>query len=174
MSIELSSLVHDVADYPQPGVLFKDITPLLASAEGFREAVDRLVESAPPRIDLVLGMEARGFLFAAPVALALGAGLVPIRKPGKLPGEIYRESFELEYGLETLTMRVDAIHPGARVLIVDDVLATGGTVAATAALAHRSGAELAGVSVVVELSQLGGRQRLAKAGIDRVTSVLHA
>jgi len=172
MSLDLSSLVHDVVDYPKPGVLFKDITPLLASARGFQETVDHLVSGAPPDIDLVLGMEARGFIFAAPVALALGVGFVPIRKPGKLPGELYRESFELEYGQETLTMRVDAVGRGARVLIVDDVLATGGTVAATAGLVGQSGAELAGVSVVVELSALGGRQRLSGAGIDQVTSLL--
>ncbi|HMR48698.1 MAG TPA: adenine phosphoribosyltransferase [Arachnia sp.] len=172
MSVDLSSLVHDVADYPKPGVLFKDITPLLASARGFQETIDHLVDGAPPRIDLVLGMEARGFIFAAPVALALGAGFVPVRKPGKLPGELYCESFELEYGQETLTMRADAVGPGARVLVIDDVLATGGTVSATAGLVAQSGAELVAVSVVVELSALGGRQRLSEAGIDQVTSLL--
>ena len=125
----VSSLIADVPDWPKPGVVFKDITPLLASPEGFRQAVDAIVASAPEAIDVVVGMEARGFIFAAPVALALGAGFVPVRKPGKLPRPVLSESFDLEYGTATLTMHADALVTGARVLVVDDVLATGGTVA---------------------------------------------
>ncbi|MDF1489396.1 adenine phosphoribosyltransferase [Tessaracoccus caeni] len=172
MSIDIGALVRDFPDYPLPGVLFKDITPLLASAEGFRAAIDQLVAGAPEGVDYVVGMEARGFIFAAPVALALGAGFVPVRKPGKLPGELFEESYQLEYGSETLTMRTDAIRPGSRVMIVDDVLATGGTVAATAALLRQAGAELAQIAVVVELTELSGRERLAAAGIDAFSALL--
>ena len=130
----ITSLIRDVPDFPSPGVVFKDITPLLSSAQGLTAAVDDLVAAAPPAIDVVVGMEARGFIFAAPVALALGAGFVPVRKPGKLPGPTYSETFSLEYGQETLTVHRDAIRPGARVLVIDDVLATGGTIGATAGL----------------------------------------
>lgn len=166
------SLITDVPDWPQPGVMFKDITPLLASPEGFRQAVDAIAESAPDGIDFVVGMEARGFIFAAPVALRLRAGFVPVRKPGKLPREVLSESFALEYGTETLTMHVDAMVAGARVLVVDDVLATGGTIAATSALLTRLGAELVHVSVLLELTTLGGRARLAEAGIDSCSAVV--
>ena len=164
----VSSLIADVPDWPKPGVVFKDITPLLASPEGFRQAVDAIVASAPEAIDVVVGMEARGFIFAAPVALALGAGFVPVRKPGKLPRPVLSESFDLEYGTATLTMHADALVTGARVLVVDDVLATGGTVAATAALLKRLGAEL----VHLELTALGGRERLADQGISSCSAVL--
>lgn len=170
----VGALVADVADFPRPGVVFKDITPLLASPQGFQAAVTELVTNAPREIDVVVGMEARGFIFAAPMALALGAGFVPVRKPGKLPGETISESFELEYGFETLSVHRDAIRRGARVLVVDDVLATGGTVGATAALLTQMGAELVHVSVLIELSSLGGRARLAAMGIDNLTSVLTA
>ncbi|MCC2592992.1 adenine phosphoribosyltransferase [Tessaracoccus sp. OS52] len=168
----VASLIRDVPDFPKPGVVFKDITPLLASPEGFRDAVTEIIDSAPGDIDVVVGMEARGFIFAAPVALALGAGFVPVRKPGKLPGEVLTESFELEYGTEALSVHADAILPHARVLVVDDVLATGGTVGATAALLKRLGAELVHVSVVVELASLGGRQRLLERGIDSCSAIL--
>ncbi|GAA4902692.1 adenine phosphoribosyltransferase [Tessaracoccus lubricantis] len=168
----VAELIRDVPDFPKPGVVFKDITPLLASAQGFRAAVTELVATAPERIDVVVGMEARGFVFAAPVALELGAGFVPVRKPGKLPGEVISHSFELEYGFETLTMHRDAIRPGARVLVVDDVLATGGTVGATAALLKEMGAELVHVSVVMELGFLGGHARLAELGIDNCTALV--
>jgi len=168
----IGGLIVDVPDFPKPGVVFKDITPLLASHEGFQATVDALVASAPQGIDVVVGMEARGFIFAAPVALALGAGFVPVRKPGKLPGETISHSFELEYGSETLTMHRDAIRPGARVLVVDDVLATGGTIGATAELLKRLGADLVHVSVVMELSFLDGRSRLSEAGIDNCTALV--
>lgn len=168
----VSSLIADVPDWPRTGVVFKDITPLLASPEGFRQAVDAIVASAPEAIDVVVGMEARGFIFAAPVALVLGAGFVPVRKPGKLPRPVLSESFDLEYGTATLTMHADALVTGARVLVVDDVLATGGTVAATAALLKRLGAELVHVSVLLELAALGGRERLADQGISSCSAVL--
>lgn len=168
----IGELIVDVPDFPKPGVVFKDITPLLASPQGLQAAVTELVTTAPKHIDMVVGMEARGFIFAAPVALALGAGFVPVRKPGKLPGEIISHSYELEYGHETLTIHRDAIRPGSRVLVVDDVLATGGTVGATAALLGELGADLVHVSVVMELSFLPGRRRLRELGIDNYTSLV--
>ncbi|RMB58757.1 adenine phosphoribosyltransferase [Tessaracoccus antarcticus] len=168
----LASLIRDVPDFPQPGVVFKDITPLLASAKGFQASIDELVASAPADIDVVVGMEARGFIFAAPVALALGAGFVPVRKPGKLPGDVVSQGFDLEYGSTELNMHRDAIVSGARVLVVDDVLATGGTIGATARLLEQLGAELVHVSVLMELEFLGGRARLESLGIRNCSAVL--
>lgn len=146
--------------------------PLLRSPRGFRAAVDALVSASPADVDLVVGMEARGFIFAAPVALALGAGLVPVRKPGKLPGPVISESYALEYGHNTLAIPEDALAQGHRVLVVDDVLATGGTIAATAALLHRMGAELVHVAVLMELGFLGGRATLASHGVDHCSAIL--
>ena len=168
----IGSLIRDIPDFPKPGVLFKDITPLLASPSGYRAAVAELAASAPAGIDVVVGMEARGFIFAGPVALELGAGFVPVRKPGKLPGDVYTQTFSLEYGDETLAVHTDAIMSGSRVLVIDDVLATGGTVGATAALIHRLGAELVHVSVLLELSFLGGRKHLSDLGIAATSAVL--
>lgn len=170
----IANLIRDVPDFPREGVVFKDITPLLASPGGFAAAVVELVNSSPreENVDVVVGMEARGFIFAAPVALALGAGFVPVRKPGKLPGDVVSETFALEYGTETLTVHSDAIHPGAKVLIVDDVLATGGTVVATAKLLRQLGAEIVGVSVLMELGFLGGRNLLVENGLTQVNAVL--
>ena len=165
-------LIRDVPDWPKPGVVFKDITPLLGDARGFCAAVDELVALAPGPIDLVVGMEARGFIFAAPVALELGAGFVPVRKPGKLPGRVDEQSFALEYGHETLTIHTDALWPGARVMVIDDVLATGGTVGATAALIKRQGAELVHVAVLMELGFLDGRARLTELGADALSAVV--
>lgn len=165
-------LIRDVPDWPKPGVVFKDITPLLADAAGFATAIDELVALAPEPIDIVVGMEARGFIFAAPVALRLGAGFVPVRKPGKLPGAVHEESFALEYGHETLTIHTDALWPGARVMVIDDVLATGGTIAATASLIKRQGAELVHVAVLMELGFLPGRERLAASGVDTLSAVV--
>lgn len=166
------SKIRDVPDWPKPGVVFKDITPLLSDADAFQAAVDELVASAPGRIDVVVGMEARGFIFAAPVALQLHAGFVPVRKPGKLPGEVHSEQFALEYGHETLTILTDALWPGARVMVIDDILATGGTVGATASLIKRMGAELVHVSVLMELGFLNGRDALSESGIDRISAVV--
>lgn len=152
-------LIRDVPDFPKPGVLFKDITPLLADHDAFTAVVGAL-SAGHGRVDKVVGMEARGFLFAAPVALALGCGLVPVRKPGKLPWETRSVSYDLEYGSETLAMHVDGVEPGERVLLVDDVLATGGTAAATADLVRHAGGEVVGLAVLLELSFLGGRDRV--------------
>lgn len=168
----LAALVVDVPDFPEPGVGFKDITPLLASPQGFADAVRALVGCSPADINVVVGMEARGFIFGAAVALELGAGFVPVRKPGKLPRASLTETYTLEYESTSLSVHADALAPGARVLIVDDVLATGGTVAAAATLVRRLGGELAGVSVLMELEFLGGRRRLAEAGIPDVQAVL--
>jgi len=162
---ELFGYIRNVPDYPQPGVLFRDITPLLAASEAFTEVVQAM--AAPwldAGIDEVAGIEARGFILAAPVALALGAGFVPVRKQGKLPGPTRTVSYDLEYGQAVLEARADAFRPGGRVLVVDDVLATGGTVAATMDLVRDGGAEIAGVGVLMELLELGGRDRVT--GVD--------
>jgi len=155
----ISSRIRDIPDYPQPGIVFKDITPLLADGKAFAAAVAAMA-AGHGRIDKVVGIEARGFILAAPVALSLGAGFVPVRKQGKLPGVSYAESYQLEYGTATIEVHTDAIGPGERVLIVDDVLATGGTAAATTSLVRRSGAEVAGISVLLELGFLDGRASL--------------
>ena len=170
--VDLASLVVDVPDFPRPGVVFKDVTPLLASAEGLAAAVEAMVAAAPSGVDVVVGLEARGFLFGPPVALALGVGFAPVRKPGKLPRESVEVSYALEYGEETLSLHVDAVGPGDRVLVVDDVLATGGTAVAAAGLVRRLGAEVVGVSVLLELTFLPGRALLAEHGLDRVSAVL--
>ncbi|BCQ02695.1 adenine phosphoribosyltransferase [Cutibacterium avidum] len=168
----ITGLIRDVPDFPEPGVTFKDITPLLANANGYAAAISELVDTTPRGVDVVLGMEARGFMFAGPVALSLGAGFVPVRKPGKLPGDVYSQSFVLEYGSATLTVHQDAVQPGSKVLIVDDILATAGTVGATASLVEKLGGELVGVSVLMELSALGGREKLDRAGIGPVNAVI--
>jgi adenine phosphoribosyltransferase len=168
----VASLIRDVPDFPKPGVVYKDITPLLADPVGYKASIDALVEAAPHGIDVVVGMEARGFVFAAPVALALGVGFVPVRKPGKLPMDVFSESFALEYGSDTLNVHQDAIQPHARVLVIDDVLATGGTVGATSRLVKQLGADLVHVSVVMELGFLGGRANLAAMGISSVGALI--
>ena len=150
-------LIRDVPDWPKPGVVFKDITPLLADPAGFAAAVEELVALAPGPIDIVVGMEARGFIFAAPVALKLGAGFVPVRKPGKLPGETLSQDYGLEYGRDRLEIHADALPAGARVIVVDDVLATGGTLKAALVLVERQGAQVVGTAVLVELRFLGAR-----------------
>jgi adenine phosphoribosyltransferase len=168
----LDRLVRDVADYPTPGVVFKDITPLLADPEGFAAVVDGLVDGyrdAP--VDVVVGIEARGFILAAPVAYRLGAGFVPVRKKGKLPLATIEQSYQLEYGSATLEMHADAISPGSRVLVVDDVLATGGTAEATAALVRRVGGEVVALSVLLELSFLHGRERLPGLDVHALRTV---
>lgn len=162
-------LIRDVPDFPQPGVLFKDITPLLADHAGFAAVIDALADSGRdeagnPVVDAVIGMEARGFILAAPVALALGVGFVPVRKPGKLPSATYSVSYALEYGEATLELHTDALEPGERVLLIDDVLATGGTAAATAELVGRCGATVHALAVLMELSFLHGRDAIE--GID--------
>jgi adenine phosphoribosyltransferase len=164
----IRALIRDIPDFPQPGVVFKDLTPVLADPVGLRDTVDAIAAEAP-ECDLVAGIEARGFILAAPVALALGVGFVPMRKPGKLPHDTVRFDYDLEYGTDALEVHVDAILPGQRVLIVDDVLATGGTAAAACQLVERCGGTVAGVSVLVELAFLDGGARLVD---HRVHSVL--
>ncbi len=151
--------VRDVPDYPQPGVTFRDITPLLADGPLFGEVVRHLAEIAPP-VDLIAGMEARGFLLGAPVAVALGIGFVPVRKEGKLPRATLSGSYDLEYGSAVLEVHQDAVAHGARVLVIDDVLATGGTAAATVELLRQAGAEVVGMSFLMELGFLNGRAKL--------------
>jgi adenine phosphoribosyltransferase len=155
----IQARVRDVADYPQPGVVFKDITPLLADGKALAAVVSALAEGHGP-VDKVAGIEARGFILAASVACQLGSGFVPVRKQGRLPGPTYARSYQLEYGTATIEVHQDAFAPGERVLIVDDVLATGGTAEATTDLVRRAGAEIAGIAVILELSFLGGRNRL--------------
>jgi adenine phosphoribosyltransferase len=151
--------IRDVVDYPQPGIVFKDITPLLADGAALSAVVAALAAGHGP-VDKVAGIEARGFILAASVACQLGSGFVPVRKQGRLPGPTYAQSYQLEYGTATIEVHQDAFSPGERVLIVDDVLATGGTAEATTDLVRRAGAEVAGVAVILELAFLGGRARL--------------
>jgi adenine phosphoribosyltransferase len=159
----ITSHIRDVPDYPRPGVLFKDITPLLADPRAFAAVVDALATVFGP-VDKVAGIEARGFILAAPVAYRIGAGFIPVRKQGKLPSATFAQEYQLEYGSATLEVHQDAFTPGERVLIVDDVLATGGTARATATLVSQAGAEVAGIAVLMELSFLSGRT--AVAGLD--------
>lgn len=155
--------VRDVPDFPKAGIVFKDITPLLADEVAFSTVIDEIVVSfGRGTIDKVVGVEARGFIIASPVAYHFGAGFVPVRKAGKLPWETESERYELEYGEETLQIHRDAIQPGERVALVDDVLATGGTAAATARLIERLGGTVQGMAFVIELGFLGGRDRLEK------------
>jgi adenine phosphoribosyltransferase len=157
----LKERIRDIPDFPKPGVVFKDITPLLADVEAFRTAVDGVTAPFADReVDKVLGVEARGFIIAAPVAYRFGAGFVPVRKAGKLPWQIEREEYELEYGTDLLEIHQDAVAPGERALIVDDVLATGGTAAATVRLVEKLGGVVVGLGFVIELGFLGGRGKL--------------
>ena len=160
-SIDLNAYIRDVPDFPKPGILFKDITPLLADAKAFQATMDRLAEHFEGRgIDAVAAAEARGFLFGAPLALRLGAGFIPIRKPGKLPYHKIGVEYALEYGKDRLEVHGDALEAGRRVLLLDDVLATGGTMAACRDLVRQSGAEVVAFAFVIELAFLGGRAKL--------------
>jgi adenine phosphoribosyltransferase len=167
----LKEYVRDVPDYPKPGIVFKDITPLLGDGAAFARSVRDLAAPFSDRtVDKVLGIEARGFVFAAPVACARGAGFVPVRKAGKLPWEIEREEYELEYGTDLLEVHRDAFVPGEKVLIVDDVLATGGTASAVVRLVERLGAEVVGLAFVIELAFLDGRNKLSGHDVHVVTA----
>jgi len=163
---DLRAKIREVPDFPKPGILFYDITTLLRDGDAFREVIDRMTDAVKDeRIDLVVGMESRGFIFAAPMADRLGAGFVPVRKLGKLPAETIEVEYDLEYGTATLEIHRDAIVPGQRVLVVDDLLATGGTVLGTIELIRRLGGEIAGLSFMVELTALGGRAKLGEFSI---------
>ena len=159
--MDLKAWIREIPDFPKPGILFKDITPLLKEPEAFSYAVDRMADHCVGKaVDVVAGVEARGFLFAAPLAVKLSKPLVPLRKAGKLPYDTHRTSYALEYGEAAVEVHTDAIVPGSRVLIVDDLLATGGTLAACVSLVESSGGQVAGLAVLVELEDLRGRHRL--------------
>lgn len=168
---DLRRLIRDVPDFPKSGILFKDITPLLADPAGLALAVELMAQPFRGKhIDVVLGAESRGFIFGTAVAKALSVGFVPVRKPGKLPAETRRYEYSLEYGTDALEMHADALRPGQKVLVVDDVLATGGTLAACCGLVRESGATLEAVAVLIELISLGGRARLGGCPVFTVIS----
>ena len=172
----LDSLIRDIPDFPKPGVVFKDITPLLADHDGFTaviEAMARVGRDAEGNaaVDKVVGMEARGFILGAPVALTLGAGFVPVRKAGKLPGALHTVAYDLEYGSASLELQQDSIAPGERVLLIDDVLATGGTVAATTELVERCGGIVTGIAVLMELSFLEGREHIGSVPLTALRTI---
>jgi len=159
--MDLKKYIQDIPEFPEPGVIFRDVTPLLADKEAYQEAISLLTEYAKDKnVDVVCGPEARGFLFGCPVALKLGAGFVPVRKPGKLPREVVSKSYELEYGHNEIQMHSDSIQPGQNVLIVDDLLATGGTVDAAISLIEEMGGNIVGVAFLIELEALKGRELL--------------
>ena len=172
----LDDLIRDIPDFPKPGVMFKDITPLLADHDGLTAVVDVLARAGRdadgrPVVDKVVGMEARGFILGAPVALALGAGFVPVRKEGKLPGATHVTAYDLEYGSASLELHRDSIRAGERVLLVDDVLATGGTVAATIDLVEKCGGTVHGVAVLMALSFLPGREAVGDVPLTVIRTV---
>jgi adenine phosphoribosyltransferase len=163
----LRARVRDIPDFPKPGILFRDLTPLMGDGAAFKQAVDLLAERlSPHRPEIVVAVESRGFIFGAPVAAAMGIGFVPVRKPGKLPFRTARRSYALEYGTDALEIHADAVVEGARVAIVDDLLATGGTAAATLELVRELGGEVVALAFAVELGMLRGRDRLAGTQIE--------
>lgn len=167
--IQLEDYIRNVPDFPKAGILFRDITPLLASPEAFAATIDALANRFhDERLDVIVAAEARGFIFAAPLALKLGVGFVPIRKPGKLPFETHAFHYELEYGQDALEMHVDGISAGQRVLIVDDLLATGGTIEACCKLVEKNGAEVVGCAFLIELCGLGGREKISPRSVFRL------
>ena len=160
--LDLTQFIRDIPDFPKPGILFRDITPLLANHEAFDNAICQLEEQFRDKgIDVIVAAEARGFIFAAPLAIKMGVGFVPIRKPGKLPFDTHAFHYELEYGTDTLEMHVDGLISGQRVLVVDDLLATGGTLAACCRLVENCGAEVVGCAFLIELQSLGGAAKVA-------------
>lgn len=166
----LLPLIREVSDFPEPGVLFRDLAPVLADATAFRAVVDALVVPVQ-RIDIVVGVEARGFLLGAAVAYALRTGVVGVRKPGKLPVVSHREAYTLEYGVASLELADGVLRPGQRVLVIDDVLATGGTVAAACALVERAGAAVSGIAVLLEIGSLRGRDRLGGRSLHALLTI---
>ncbi len=167
----VASKLRDIPDFPQPGVVFKDYTPLIADGAAFAAVVGDIAERYRGKIDVVVGIEARGFILGAAVAYELGLGMVPVRKAGKLPGETILESYTLEYGTAEIEVHSDAFTPGQRVLVIDDVLATGGTAAATCQLVERAGAVVVGVDVVLELEFLHGREKLGDRPVHAILAV---
>jgi len=162
-ALDLRSCIRSVPDFPKAGIMFRDITPLLLDVRAFDEAVRRMAEPyREGEVDVVVGAESRGFIFGAPVALRLGAGFVPVRKKGKLPAETVSVTYDLEYGTDTVEMHVDAVPQGTRVLMVDDLLATGGTMAASCEMVEQAGGRIVGVEFLIELAFLGGRAKLAR------------
>ncbi|NTU84083.1 MAG: adenine phosphoribosyltransferase [Chloroflexales bacterium] len=161
-NIDLASLVRNVPDFPLPGIQFKDITTLIGNGPAFSQVMSAMVEHyRGMQLDAVVGVESRGFIFSAPLALALGVGLVPVRKPGKLPADTYQIEYDLEYGTNKLEIHRDAFTPGARVVVIDDLLATGGTISAASKLIEQAGAVVVELAFVIELTFLGGREKLA-------------
>jgi adenine phosphoribosyltransferase len=159
--MDLKSLIRDVPDFPKPGIVFKDITTLLNNPDGLRYTIDLMAERVGDlKADYIVGMESRGFIFGTPLAYKLGVGFVPVRKPGKLPADIHSVEYELEYGSDRLEIHQDAFHPGSRVLVIDDLIATGGTAAATAQLIQQTGSSLVGFGFIIELTFLEGRKNL--------------
>lgn len=161
MAVDLTAYIRDVPDFPKPGILFKDITPLLLNPEAFAAAISQMAIPYRERpVDVVVGIESRGFIFGAALALALGVGFVPVRKPGKLPYETISVDYELEYGTDRVEMHTDAIRGGQRVALIDDLLATGGTMCAACQLVEKLGGNIAGISFLIELGFLNGREKL--------------
>jgi adenine phosphoribosyltransferase len=160
---EIERAIRNIPDFPKPGIQFKDITPVLADARLFSGSIDLMTQNFKPgSVDAVVGIDARGFIFAAAAAVKLGAGFVPVRKKGKLPYQTHEQEYNLEYGTATVAVHVDALRPGNRVLLIDDLLATGGTAAAAAALVQKLGAQILEISFLIELSFLGGRKKLSQ------------
>lgn len=169
--MQLEKYVRNVQDFPKPGIGFKDITPLLKDGPAFRAAIDEMADSiAGIQVDAIIGVEARGFVFAAALAYKLGIGFIPVRKPGKLPAATIQETYSLEYGTDSLEMHKDALTPGMNVLIVDDLLATGGTISATVRLTEKLGAKVAALLFLIELDFLRGREKLSS---HKVISLIH-
>jgi len=166
---DLARFIRPIPDFPKPGILFRDITPLLADAPALAAAIERMADPwRSARLDAIAAVEARGFLFAVPMALALGVGVIPVRKPGKLPADTIAHEYDLEYGRDRLEMHRDVLAAGARVLVVDDVLATGGTAHACTKLVEAGGAAVVGTAFLIELAALGGRERLAPHRVEAV------
>ncbi|MEZ6118265.1 MAG: adenine phosphoribosyltransferase [Pirellulaceae bacterium] len=160
-SLDLREFIRDIPDFPKQGILFRDITPLLASGPAFAAAIRQFADHyRNSKIDVIVAAEARGFIFAAPLAIELGVGFVPIRKPGKLPFDTHAFHYELEYGTDSLEIHIDSIGPGQNVLVVDDLLATGGTIQACCKLVEKNGAAVAGCAFLIELNGLGGREKI--------------
>lgn len=167
--MNLYEKIRIIEDFPKKGISFKDVTTLLKDGEAFKYSVDKMIEYAKDKnVDIVVGPEARGFVFGTPVAYGLGVGFVPVRKPGKLPADTLKYEYDLEYGSDCLEIHKDAIKPGQRVLIVDDLLATGGTIASVANLVEQLGGEVAGMCFLIELTGLNGREKLSKYNVESI------